>query len=901
MSASSLNSFTATNVNANGIIQGSIELVDRYASISVSIVNNGSNGQLYVKFGNSNNGLFEFAEVYEVLDQTPKSISTSVKSKYMSVVYVNGTNVCNSVNVYTALLTGIGNNIDVNLNYASDSVTVYNSELNPLWITNNSETPLYISGAISIGDVTVTNLPTDYSNVFLQQNILSNLQVFNGQTQSNLTAITTAIDNLPVPLGQTGYISVRNDGLLGITGSVGLTGAVGILPDQSVAVSNQITGYSLETTSQDILNTVSNPPTATLILDSPEGIQAYADTVPAPTGDAYKRPGWSYTNISAGNKFNYYFYSNGNTTQTLQDITGAWCICENDAIDTTSSIVNPIISIYTVGNLNIWYQSSRAYSGNTNMVAGMKYLCYWGDEPTVFPELPRIQLSLAISNGPQLPTEQILTMSVGSDSGAPAGTIKNLMTHIGWRNASNEFITELISDADFISTDVRILDKLSTGIAVSGTVNIGNTGNFFGPTGYVSVKVVDGPSGFTGVQTVNGTVSIGNTGDFFGPTGYVSVKVVDGYSGFTGVQTVEVNNFATSGLAKEVTLGSLYTTTSGMASTTTTIGTNTGLLADCVNNGIYNLGIKIRESSALVQVSNVGFDNLSNLNIPVSYMNSNIILGNSNLSILSGAVADNKFQCNVSIASGQKVIIDSGSVNILSLPAVEISGLVEVSNIGFTSLSNIDIPMSYLNSNIVLGNSNLSIIASNVNGLSSCVSGSNLNVRMYGSSDGTTWHHIKTNPNGVVSTNSILETDAGELTATVSSGNYNALDVSVKNSSLPVNSVNSGSWGNAVNNGSLNGNQYTASFDISASSYVYVIYRDGSTGVFDSILVEFSFDNTNWYYLGDAIFPSTPQGQQYRQGTLNDKRVYAWNFCRFKNNGNNSLSGVYITVLGSSI
>jgi hypothetical protein len=71
--------------------------------------------------------------------------------------------------------------------------------------------------------------------------------------------------------------------------------------------------------------------------------------------------------------------------------------------------------------------------------------------------------------------------------------------------------------------------------------------------------------------------------------------------------------------------------------------------------------------------------------------------------------------------------------------------------------------------------------------------------------------------------------------------------------------------------------------------------------VFDSILVEWSFDNSNWYYLGDSIFPSTPQGQQYRQGTLNDKRKYGWNFLRFKNNSNSSLSGVYITVLGSSI
>jgi len=893
--------FSYNNLQASSTVSGNVTDVSSVVSASISVVCKGVNCNVFCKYKATKDATeYDFIDdPVLVYDSTPKNFSVAVKSKFMLITITTDNSICDSLTCYTQYSTSLPNDFDVKIRAESgDSITV----------VNTAETPIFVSGSISVD---TTGLATSANQEVLNDCISDNKLNVNAVIDTSLLATEiTAEQSLSNVFALRNFVETS----FTFTPSKNLWVQVDTseIP-VDVNVSNQITGYSLESTQQDILNTVSNPQTATLILDSPEGISAYADSNPAPTADAYKRKGWYYTNTSAGNKFNYYFYSNGNTTQTLQNITGGWCICENDSTTTTSSIVNPIISIYTVGNLNIWYQSSRAYAANVNMVAGMKYLFWWGVEPTVFPELPRVQLTLAISNGPQLPTEQILTMSVGSDSGAPAGSIKNLLSHIAWRNSTNEFITELIGDADFISTDVRILDKLSTGIAVSGTVNIGNTGDFFGPTGYISVRNLDGYSGFTGVQTVNGTVSIGNTGDFFGPTGYVSIRNIDGYSGFTGVQTVngtvsigslpsvEINNFATSGLAKEITLGSLYTTTSGMASTTTTIGTNTGLLADCVNNGIYNLGIKIRESSALVQVSNVGFDNLSNLNIPVSYMNSNIILGNSNLSILSGAVADNKFQCNVSIASGQKVIIDSGSVNILSLPAVEISGLVEVSNIGFTSLSNIDIPMSYLNSNIVLGNSNLSIIASNVNGLSSCVSGSNLNVRMYGSSDGTTWHHIKTNPNGVVSTNSILETDAGELTATVSSGNYNALDVSVKNSSLPVNSVNSGSWGNAVNNGSLNGNQYTASFDISASSYVYVIYRDGSTGVFDSILVEFSFDNTNWYYLGDAIFPSTPQGQQYRQGTLNDKRKYGWNYIRFKNNGNSSLSSVYITILGSSI
>ena len=64
-------------------------------------------------------------------------------------------------------------------------------------------------------------------------------------------------------------------------------------------------------------------------------------------------------------------------------------------------------------------------------------------------------------------------------------------------------------------------------------------------------------------------------------------------------------------------------------------------------------------------------------------------------------------------------------------------------------------------------------------------SGSPLDVHCYGSSDGTTFHHLKTNPQGVLKTNAIMETDEnGALTSEVKTGTgaYNALHCWVKNS-----------------------------------------------------------------------------------------------------------------------
>ena len=52
--------------------------------------------------------------------------------------------------------------------------------------------------------------------------------------------------------------------------------------------------------------------------------------------------------------------------------------------------------------------------------------------------------------------------------------------------------------------------------------------------------------------------------------------------------------------------------------------------------------------------------------------------------------------------------------------------------------------------------------------------------RCYGSSDGTTWHHLKTNSTGVLSTNTTLETANGTLTSTLND-EINALDVQVQN------------------------------------------------------------------------------------------------------------------------
>jgi hypothetical protein len=723
MSASINNSFTAVNLNAGQIVSGSIELVDKYASITVSCVNNGSDGELFIRFGNSNNGTFEFAEVYTILDQTPKSISTTVKSKYMLVTYENGTNTLNTLNIYTALLTGIGNNVDVHLNPEDDVVGVVNTSDNPLYVQNTQDTALYVNvGSISIGEVGLTGPVEIAPNQFV---------------------------GITGPIGLTGPIS----------GSVGLTGPIQIQTVQAIS----------------------------LPLNTAAGIAAYADTVPAPTADALYRSGWYYTNTNAGNKYNYYFYSNTGFTQTFADITGGCVVFQNDALSTASGL-NPIFSLYSVGNLNVFFQSRKNYWSSQKLVPGQKYLAYWGVEPDIFPELPRVELTLSSVVGPALPTETILFMSIGSDSGAAAGTIQNLTTYAGWSNSSKLYLTEFIGTSNSINTPVQILNKLNSGLNVTltggtSTINIGNTGQFFGPTGEISVKVISGPSGLTGNQTVS------NDGSFFGPTGSISVNVISGPSGLTGNQTVS-NDGSFFGPTGEISV-KVISGPSGLTGNQT------------VSNDGSFFG-------------------------PTASISVNVISGPSGLT------------GNQTVSNDGSFFGPTGSisVNVISGPS-GLTGVQTVKNDGsFFG------PTGSISVNVISGPSGLTGNQTVSNDGSFFGPTGYIDNHCYGSSDGTVWHHLKTNPNGVLQTNAIVQSAAG---TDITSHGAN-LDVWINNTNnIPVSNVGFTNLGNLDAKTSE-----TNSLLTTQNTYLNTLQGGVISSVYQSNITNTSLDTHLYGYNGSA-------------------------------------------------
>jgi len=167
------------------------------------------------------------------------------------------------------------------------------------------------------------------------------------------------------------------------------------------------------------------------------GPLVYADTSPAPTADTNDRDGWLFTKSSGTEKFNYYFYGEGNLPITLSHLDNVFF---TGAIDNyVSGLSNPFVVIYTkptgVGDAGVWFHSSVAYTIDNTQDIQTGELCLFRcigeveDVPITYRE---IKLLNKVVTGEALPTEEILTISVHSDSTAP-NTTQILIQDVGFQ------------------------------------------------------------------------------------------------------------------------------------------------------------------------------------------------------------------------------------------------------------------------------------------------------------------------------------------------------------------------------------------------------------------------------------------------------------------------------------
>jgi hypothetical protein len=194
----------------------------------------------------------------------------------------------------------------------------------------------------------------------------------------------------------------------------------------------------------------------------------YADSSVPPQADPSGAGGWYFRNDAPSTKINWYPYA-GVGSQVLGDITSIYMVV------TFASIASlPFIGIYTkktgTGDAGSWYRSRIVYeSFSSPPQVGTTYLVYWGVDPGVYPELPRLNITgtqAANSIGPRAPTEEILTYSWGTNSGAAVGNVQMTAREMGHRIAGIATACPLVhvgaSAAQFQAVNTEVTGAANT-------------------------------------------------------------------------------------------------------------------------------------------------------------------------------------------------------------------------------------------------------------------------------------------------------------------------------------------------------------------------------------------------------------------------------------------------------
>ena len=267
---------------------------------------------------------------------------------------------------------------------------------------------------------------------------------------------------------------------------------------------------------------------------------------------------------------------------------------------------------------------------------------------------------------------------------------------------------------------------------------------------------------------------------------------------------------------------------------------------------------------------------------------------------------------SVALATGSQVQLISSEVGLTAGTSVGLTAgaSVDVNNFPAKQSVFVENTAEGFDINVNITNASVPISLSATADVS--VQNSSLDVHCYGSSDGTTWHHIKTSATGEPQTHSQTRDGAGNsITSTAVSGTetYRGLDVVVKGSASVVNPSGSqlavkaqqyGSYGNVANNVvSILPSGVTAGIDVSAWSYFVGAYEDYNGATVGDISLQYSFDNITYYTLFNTqIFPS---GSSPRRANINKTDIPAVNYIRLRNGTSSTLTSVTLTLLGGSL
>jgi hypothetical protein len=176
-----------------------------------------------------------------------------------------------------------------------------------------------------------------------------------------------------------------------------------------------------------------------------------ADTSPTPIADPDERGGWLFTKTVVGaGKFNYYFYGRGNKAVTLGELQSVFANVSIDNYQGQSSL--PFFNIYTKlqasGNAGAWYHSKITYTLDAEeliMLGEDVEMWSISQQQKNHKNKRMVSANTKSVEGEGLDSEEIYSITIQSDSGAPAST-QILVNNVGYTIVrGNDIINRRIS------------------------------------------------------------------------------------------------------------------------------------------------------------------------------------------------------------------------------------------------------------------------------------------------------------------------------------------------------------------------------------------------------------------------------------------------------------------------
>jgi hypothetical protein len=262
---------------------------------------------------------------------------------------------------------------------------------------------------------------------------------------------------------------------------------------------------------------------------------------------------------------------------------------------------------------------------------------------------------------------------------------------------------------------------------------------------------------------------------------------------------------------------------------------------------------------------------------------------------------------NVAIPAGVNVNNFPSSFEVSNFPSsTEVSNFptsTEVSN--FPAKQSVFVENTAEGFDLNVNVTNASLAITTASALDTNITNTSLDVHAYASSNGSTWHHLKSDATGHLIVHAEARDGNNNRITSTEDGTRRGLDVAVIGTATISGSVTAsanqyGSYGNLANNvASLLSGGVTSGLNVSAWSYFVGAYEDSNGATVGTISLEYSFDNITYYTLFNTQI--SPSGSSPRRANINKQDIPAVNWIRLRNGTTSTLTSLTVTLLGGSV